>query len=60
MKMSDVRDEQLARKLALYLGSHQPWISDYADWCAGNDVDPAQIYEDRNVQLFVKHQRGQK
>lgn len=58
LSISNVREEQLARKLALLLGSQKNWLSIYADWCAENSVgsDGAQ-YDDHNIQVFVRTQR---
>lgn len=51
------RDEQLARKLSLYLGSKNDWLHPYAEWCEENDVLPGEVYEDRTILLFVEHAR---
>lgn len=58
-KNSSMHDDQLARKLQLWLGSKIDWMPIYADWCADNDVgSEGQQYDDHNVNLFVRQQRA--
>lgn len=57
--VKSTRDDQLERKLQLYLGSQKDWLSIYADWCAANDVgSEGQEYDHHHVTLFVKQQKG--
>jgi hypothetical protein len=54
------REDQLRRKLNLYLGSQNDWLAAYGAWCAENNVDGEQVYAQHNITIFVKQQRKEK
>lgn len=54
---SDYRHDCLRRKLQLMLGSQKDWLELYGDFCAEHSVSPTQVFEDHNINVFVKQQR---
>ena len=52
-----MRDDQLNRKLQLYLGSKIDWMQIYANWCADNSVSQGEQYDEHHIILFVRQQK---
>jgi hypothetical protein len=52
-----MRDDQLERKLKLYLGSQQDWMEIYGEWRGARDVSDTEAHEHHNVQIFVREMK---